>query len=154
MQRIKLKCKEIWEGITIEPVFFFFALAHGFYAIISKTLYISKVCNVNLNYSLEICDHIQNHTEVQIEVQKYVSTLQAYNSVIQARQNFLKHFISNMFILKFSTAHSALFFVGSGCMCSTCKRCCTWIEYTLSQFKFKLIITYCSELIIITLVGI
>ena len=92
MQRLKLKCKEIWEGITIEPVFFFFALAHGFYAIISKTLYISKVCNVNLNYSLEICDHIQNHTEVQIEVQKYVSTLQAYNSVIQARQNIFKIF--------------------------------------------------------------
>ena len=92
MQRLKLKCKEIWEGITIEPVFFFFALAHGFYAIISKTLYISKVCNVNLNYSLEICDHIQNHTDVQIEVQKYVSTLQAYNSVIQARQNIFKTF--------------------------------------------------------------
>ena len=90
MQRLKLKCKEIWKGITIEPVFFFFALAHGFYAIISKTLYISKVCNVNLNYSLEICDNIQNHTEAQIEVQKYVSTLQAYNSVIQARENDLK----------------------------------------------------------------
>ena len=85
MERFTSKAKEIWNGITIEPVFFFFALAHGFYAIISKTLYISKVCNVNLNYSAEICDNIQNYTEAQIEVQKYVSSPQANNSVIQVR---------------------------------------------------------------------
>jgi Ni/Fe-hydrogenase subunit HybB-like protein len=59
MQSFSKKCKEVWNSITIEPVFFFFALAHGFYIIISKTLYISKVCNVNLNYSAEICDNIQ-----------------------------------------------------------------------------------------------
>ena len=83
--QVTKKLKEIWNGITIEPVFFFFALAHGFYIIISKTLYISKVCKVNLNYSEEICDNIQNYTDAQIEVQKYVSTLQVYNSVIQVK---------------------------------------------------------------------
>lgn len=79
------KLKNIWSEITIEPVFFFFALAHGFYAIISKTLYISKVCNVNLNYTFEVCENIFQHPEAQVEVQKYVSTLSAYNSVIQVR---------------------------------------------------------------------
>jgi PCFT/HCP family folate transporter-like MFS transporter 1/3 len=83
MQRFTKKCKEIWNGITIEPVFFLSALSFGFFSLVSKTLYIQKVCKVNMNYSEEICDNIQNYTEAQIEVQKYVSTLTVYNTVIQ-----------------------------------------------------------------------
>ena len=75
--------KTVFSNLSVEPAFFLFALAQGFYLVIAKNLYVDKVCNVNFNYSREICDNIQQHEAEQIEVQKYVSSLQAYNSVIQ-----------------------------------------------------------------------
>lgn len=59
-------------------------LAHGFYGIVAQALYIDKVCRVNLNYTTEICDHIQQNELEQIEVQKYAASLQAYNALLQA----------------------------------------------------------------------
>ena len=46
---------------------------------------------MNLNYSREICDNLQQHEEEQVEVQKYVSSLQAYNSMIQVSPNLICH---------------------------------------------------------------
>ena len=53
------KICNIVRNITIEPLFFLYALCLGFYIIVSSSLYVSKVCNVNLNYTREICDNIQ-----------------------------------------------------------------------------------------------
>ncbi len=49
-------------------------------------LYISKVCKVNLAFGEEVCENLQQpeYNEQQIAVQKYVSQLNIYNSVLQA----------------------------------------------------------------------
>ena len=36
-----------------------------------------------MNISKDICDEIQNHKDIQVEVQKYASELSAYNEIIQ-----------------------------------------------------------------------
>ena len=42
-----------------------------------------------MNISKEICDEIQNHKDIQVEVQKYASELSAYNEIIQGTTLFL-----------------------------------------------------------------
>ena len=82
--RIHHQLHLIWSNITIEPVFLIFAFCYGSFSIASKELYIAKICNVNHNYSREICDHIEQHKDIQVKVHEDVATLNTYNSVIQA----------------------------------------------------------------------
>ena len=74
----------IWKNITVEPLFILYMLNYGIFSIVSQTLYIEKICRVNLNFTDTICDNIQNHNDEQIQVQKYSATLKMYNSVLQA----------------------------------------------------------------------
>ena len=73
-----------WRHLTLEPAYMMFAMGMGIYYIVAWELYIEKVCRVNLNYTDEICDNIHDHEEEQVHVQKYVSTLQIYSTVLQA----------------------------------------------------------------------
>ena len=72
-----------FKNITVEPAYLMFAISQGLYIIVASELYISKVCKVNLAFGDEICDNIQQHKDEQVQVQKYVSTLKIYNSLLQ-----------------------------------------------------------------------
>ena len=70
--------------ITVEPVFFLVFVNFGLIVVSNQDLYLKKACLVNLNYTEEVCDNLQNQTDIQTEVQKYVSQIQAYNGFLQS----------------------------------------------------------------------
>ena len=84
------KVNSLWQSIvtffktiSVEPAYLVFAISQGLYIIVASELYITKVCKVNLAFGDEICDNIQQHKDEQVQVQKYVSTLKIYNSLLQ-----------------------------------------------------------------------
>ncbi len=103
--QVKDKIRSFVKSITFEPAFFLFMLAHGFYVIVAQSLYIDKVCRVNLNYTDAICDHIQQNEEEQIQVQKYVAALQAYNAILQALPGVVYSMFAGMLIHDIDSNH-------------------------------------------------
>ena len=84
--------KYIWENITLEPVAFLFSLNFGFIAVAGSQLYVDKMCQVNLNYTVEICDNVNvnpEYKDIMIENQKKVVVLQTISRVIQTIPSFL-----------------------------------------------------------------
>ena len=88
------KVKYLFQSVTIEPVFFLFAMNIGFFAVASQQLYVDKMCQVNLNHSKEICDSIYIHKEIQLDVQERVTRLKTINSVIQGIPSFFYSLIA------------------------------------------------------------
>lgn len=80
---ITRKLNIIWNNVTIEPLAFITFLIVFLSDISTQELYIQKACQVNLQYSAEICANLSQHKEVQIETQEYVSGVQANNGFLQ-----------------------------------------------------------------------
>ena len=89
------KVQGCFSRITVEPCMFFFALCNGMFVIIAQNLYIAKVCEVNLGFDKSICDNITHNKVEQVEVQKYVSELQAYSGILQVDQRSINQITSN-----------------------------------------------------------
>jgi len=79
------KTKMVWKNITVEPLAFLTTLIMALSGIAANDLYLQKACQVNLNYSAEVCGNLtlDVHNETQEETQKYVSSVQAYNGLLQ-----------------------------------------------------------------------
>ena len=76
--------KFLFNYITLEPVCFLFAINWGLSMIAAKQLYVDKLCQVNLNYSKEICENIYEHKELQEQNQEQATRLFTISKTIQA----------------------------------------------------------------------
>ena len=64
--------RNVWENITIEPLVILYTLIETMSEISGEELYLQKACKVNFNYSTEICYNLQEHEELEVEIQKFV----------------------------------------------------------------------------------
>ncbi|CAL4106475.1 unnamed protein product, partial [Meganyctiphanes norvegica] len=65
----------VLNSITVEPILLVNALAHTGTDIIKESLQLDKSCLVTLNYTDDICQHLQDHKDESIKVQQASSTL-------------------------------------------------------------------------------
>ena len=73
---VKERVLLLWQNITIEPVVAMYFLVGALSIIPGQELFLKKACNVNLNYSMDVCERIHEHEEEQIQTQKLVSGVQ------------------------------------------------------------------------------
>ena len=80
------KVRNFLSEIVVEPIAVGYVTVVVILMFTSNELYLEKACKVNLNYTIEVCEHLNgpNNSLIQVEVQKYVSEVQAYNGIIQS----------------------------------------------------------------------
>ena len=75
---------EFFSEVVVEPILAGYMTVYIILVFTSTELYREKACRVDLNYTMEICSNMKNHKDIQAEVQMYVSSVQAYNGVLQS----------------------------------------------------------------------
>jgi len=78
------RLKEFVGAINVEPGWLLWMMGLGMFYMPAQELYIEKACKVNLDLSSGICDNLDNHTDIKIEVQKEVAGIQAFNGALQS----------------------------------------------------------------------
>ncbi|CAL4151396.1 unnamed protein product, partial [Meganyctiphanes norvegica] len=76
----------VLNSITVEPILLMNAVASTGTEVIKESLQLDKSCLVTLNYTEDICQHLQDHQDESIKVQQASSTL---NGAANAVQDFL-----------------------------------------------------------------
>ncbi|KAK7067957.1 hypothetical protein SK128_009716, partial [Halocaridina rubra] len=79
------KVRYFLDNITVEPILFFHSLSYAIDGIFYTNMIIDKTCKIQLNYSNEICVHLDsgNYTAQQDEVQKLSNTYQLYSTWVE-----------------------------------------------------------------------
>ncbi|XP_047527201.1 proton-coupled folate transporter-like [Vanessa atalanta] len=82
------KLKLIKDNITVEPIMACYIMPSVLASLATQNLNLEKVCRVNLNYSIEICDALksrqtENFTEYEENVQTYTAGIQAWKNIVQ-----------------------------------------------------------------------
>ena len=80
-ERITIFMRNVWSNTTIEPVIAIYYLIIALSGIVGEELYLKKACLVNFNNSVEVCDNIYAHKEIQVETQKYISGIQVTSRI-------------------------------------------------------------------------
>ena len=72
MERAARILRSVWENISIEPLVILYTLIETMSEISGEELYLQKACKVNFNQSSQICYNLDQHQELEVEIQKYV----------------------------------------------------------------------------------
>ncbi|GFR10186.1 proton-coupled folate transporter [Trichonephila clavata] len=83
-QKSKLLCfGRIFVKLKLEIVAFLFMFSYIMTRISSTSMILDKVCLVHFNYSPEICNNLENHTEIKISVERLSTNYQLGHTLIQ-----------------------------------------------------------------------
>lgn len=73
-----------YKKITVEPILFLYIFAFMITNVIEQDLFLQKICRINKNYPVDICNNIKNisNEKYKIEVQKTMSNYLLAESVL------------------------------------------------------------------------